>query len=101
MELRIAAESGVERSIEQRSLLATLVMFKETVQTLTIAEINHRETSLLFEESTKTRGTEPNSVCDFGKRDGFGGVTDDPNSTFDGRMNFLNRHLVGIGETLP
>lgn len=101
MELRIAAKSGVERCVEQCSLLATPVPFKETVKPLTIAEVDHRKTSLLLEEATKTCRTEPSSVGDFGKRDGLGGVADDPSGALNGRMNIPDRHLVGIGEASP
>jgi hypothetical protein len=105
VELRIAAEAGVEGCLEKCALLSrtsvVLMAVEEALYALPIAKLDDRETGVLFEQPAQTRGAESAAVRELRKTVGILGSEQQADGTFDSRVHSARCDLARSLEALP
>ncbi len=101
MELRIAAEASLERSVEHGSALPVAVQIEESLNTPAIAEVNEGEPGLLVKQSAQPACAKSGFTRDVRNWTIGRAVADEAGGTLDGGVNILNGNIAGVLEAIP
>jgi hypothetical protein len=101
VKLCITAEAGFEGCVEDRVALASAVTIKEPLDASSVAEVDHRKTGLLLEETAKATGAKARALGDDGKREVGAVFIDQSGGAFDRGVNVLYGNVARACEHSP